>query len=68
MNNNETKSARHLRTGDVLSSSGFVVTHNAWRGTRSGAGKVYVEGYYPDGTHKRFEWNGNTVVSVQKDS
>lgn len=63
----ETKTtARHLRAGDVLTGSGFVVSHNAWAGVRCPKGHVYVEGAYPGGDHKRFTWNASTTVTVSR--
>lgn len=63
MNKFENVKASDLRTGMVLA-SGFVVTHNAYRGVRTPSTKVDVEGYYPGGANKRDQWNRNTVVQV----
>lgn len=55
---------RDLAAGDVLTGSGFVVTHTPWRGVRTPKGRMIVEGFYPGGTVKRYEWSASTTVSV----
>ena len=56
--------ASDLTAGMVLV-SGFVVTHSAWRGVRTPANKVEIEGRYDDGKVARRQWNRNTVVQVR---
>jgi hypothetical protein len=60
--------ARHLRAGDVIAGSGFVVTHNAYALTRTPKGRVVIEGYYPGSPVKAYEWSANTRVPVVVDS
>lgn len=53
---------RHLQSGDVLSGSGFVVTHTPYSGVRLKSGKLYVEGYYPGKAPRRHEWGASTTL------
>jgi hypothetical protein len=53
---------RHLQAGDVLSGSGFVVTHTPYSGVRLKSGKLYVEGYYPGKAPRRHEWGASTTL------
>lgn len=55
-----------LTAGDVLSGSGFVVTHTPYQtvGLR-GTPKVVVEGFYPPTSQPTARaWNRNTTVTV----
>lgn len=63
MNNIKNTQVRFLRAGDVLV-SGFVVTHNPYRATRTPSGKMVVEGHYPGKEIKRNVWSAGTVVNV----
>lgn len=56
--------AQHLEAGMVLAGSGFIVTHDAYKGVRTPAGKVRIEGHYPGDVPSVNEWNARTVVSV----
>lgn len=60
--------ARHLRTGDLLVGSGFVVTHGAYTSVRCPKGKVHVEGRYPGKRAKVATWNANTTLMVVREN
>jgi hypothetical protein len=56
--------ARHLRAGDVLSGSGFVVTRNAIPLT---SGRVLVCGRYPSQMlPTQRAWNASTTLTVTR--
>lgn len=61
---NKNKTVRSLLIGDMLVGSGFIVTNNPYRAVRTPAGRMVVEGYYPRGTIKAYEWNASTTVVV----
>jgi hypothetical protein len=56
--------ARHLRAGDVLAGSGFVVTAHA---IALPGGKVLISGKYPsDARVATRAWNASTTLTVTR--
>lgn len=57
---------RHIRKGDVLCGSGFVVTHNPYQKVGIASGTLLVEGFYPGGKNRIFLWKASTTVTVDR--
>ena len=62
--NTESVSVRHLRAGDVLAGSGFVVARTPWAGVSTPKGRMIVEGNYPGQPVHSHVWNASTTVRV----
>lgn len=62
------KRVDQLAPGDILSSSGFVVTQWPVRTIKIGANERLICGHYPGGSEKQYVWRAATIVKVRTDN